>query len=67
MSPWAHRHTSSLLESRLVPGSLIVADNTTYCPDYEAYVREPANGYLSVPFADDVERIESIAVANGCF
>jgi predicted O-methyltransferase YrrM len=45
----------SLLESRLIPGSLIVADNTNYCPDYEAHVREPANGYLSVPFAEDVE------------
>lgn len=45
----------SLLERQLIPGSLIVADNTNYCPDYEAYVREPANGYCSVPFADDVE------------
>ena len=45
----------NLLERRLVPGSLIVADNTNYCPDYEAYVRESANGYLSIPFGEDVE------------
>lgn len=45
----------SLLESRLRPGALIVADNADYSPDYLARVREPANGYLSVPFADDIE------------
>lgn len=44
-----------LVESRLRPGALIVADNADYSPDYLAHVREPANGYLSVPFADDVE------------
>jgi len=45
----------SLVESRLKPGALIVADNTNYCPDYLARVRSPANGYLSVPIGDDVE------------
>jgi len=44
-----------LLQSRLAAGALIVADNADYCPDYLARVRDPANGYLSVPFADDVE------------
>ena len=34
---------------------MIVADNADYCPDYLARVRAPAQGYLSVPFADDVE------------
>ena len=44
-----------LVESRLRPGALIVADNADYSPDYLAQVRAPAKGYLSVPFADDVE------------
>jgi predicted O-methyltransferase YrrM len=45
----------SLLESRLRPGALIVADNADHSPDYLARVRSPAEGYLSVPFADEVE------------
>jgi predicted O-methyltransferase YrrM len=45
----------NLLESRLRPGTLVVADNADYCPDYLARVRAPANGYISTPFADDVE------------
>jgi len=44
-----------LVESHLRPGALVVADNTDYCPEYLAYVRAPENGYLSVPFADDIE------------
>jgi predicted O-methyltransferase YrrM len=45
----------SLIESRLREGALIVADNADWCPDYLARVRSPAGGYLSVPFAADVE------------
>jgi predicted O-methyltransferase YrrM len=45
----------SLVESRLGPGGLIVADNADDSPEYLAYVRAPANGYMSTPFADDVE------------
>jgi predicted O-methyltransferase YrrM len=45
----------SLVESRLRPGAFLVADNADYCPDYLARVRSPANGYMSVPFAEDVE------------
>jgi len=45
----------ALVESSLRPGALIVADNADYSPDYLARVREPANGYLSIPFAEDVE------------
>jgi predicted O-methyltransferase YrrM len=45
----------SLVESRLRPGALIVADNADYSPDYLARVRSPAEGYLSTPFAEDVE------------
>jgi predicted O-methyltransferase YrrM len=44
-----------LVEKHLKPGALVVADNTDYCPEYLAYVRAPQNGYLSVPFADDIE------------
>ena len=45
----------SLVESRLRPGALIIADNADHSPDYLARVRSPASGYLSTPFADDVE------------
>jgi predicted O-methyltransferase YrrM len=45
----------SLIESRLKPGALIVADNADMSPDYLKRVRAPASGYLSVPFAEDVE------------
>jgi predicted O-methyltransferase YrrM len=45
----------SLVESRLRPGAFIVADNADDSPDYLARVRSPANGYLSTPFAEDVE------------
>lgn len=45
----------NLVEKHLRPGALVVADNTDYCPEYLAYVRAPQNGYLSVPFADDIE------------
>ncbi|PRE29249.1 O-methyltransferase [Burkholderia multivorans] len=44
-----------LVESRLRAGALIVEDNADYCPDYLARVRDPHNGYLSVPFGADVE------------
>ncbi len=44
-----------LLEGRLRPGAMIIADNADYCPDYLARVRSSAAGYLSVPFAADVE------------
>jgi predicted O-methyltransferase YrrM len=45
----------NLVESCLKPGALIIADNADYCPDYLARVRSPANGYMSTPFAEDVE------------
>lgn len=45
----------SLVESRLKPGALIVADNADHSPDYLARVRSPAKGYMSVAFAGDVE------------
>lgn len=45
----------ALVESRLRPGALIVADNADFSPDYLARVRAPGSGYLSVPFGGDVE------------
>ncbi len=45
----------ALLQPRLRPGALVVADNADDSPDYLAYVRSPANGYVSTPFSEDVE------------
>ena len=45
----------SLLEPRLRPGALVVADNADWSAEYLARVRDPAGGYMSVPFATDVE------------
>ena len=55
-----------LLEPRLLPGALIVADDVSLFPDilrpYLDYVRSPANGYLSVavPMGDGVELSQRI-------
>ena len=46
---------ASLVEDRLRPGALIVADNATDSPDYLARVRATDSGYLSTPFGEDVE------------
>ena len=45
----------ALLESRLRPGALIVADNADHCPEYLARIRSSGSGYLSVAFGEDVE------------
>jgi predicted O-methyltransferase YrrM len=45
----------TLIEPHLRSGSLIVADNADHNPAFLARVRDPANGYLSLPFANDVE------------
>ncbi|ULR45598.1 class I SAM-dependent methyltransferase [Rhizobium sp. K102] len=50
-----YRDILELVEDRLRPGALIVADNADVSPDYLARVRAPAAGYLSTPFADDIE------------
>ncbi|MFC0110534.1 O-methyltransferase [Kibdelosporangium aridum] len=41
-----------LLEPKLTPGALVVADDVTFptMADYLGYVRDPANGYVSVEF-----------------
>jgi predicted O-methyltransferase YrrM len=45
----------ALLEDRLRPGALVLADNANWSQEYLARVREPAGRYVSVPFAADVE------------
>jgi predicted O-methyltransferase YrrM len=45
----------ALLEPRLASGALVVADNAGDSPELLARVRDPANGYLSVPFGGEVE------------
>ncbi len=44
-----------LVEGRLRPGAMIVADNADYCHEYLEHVGSPANGYLSLSFTDEVE------------
>jgi predicted O-methyltransferase YrrM len=44
-----------LVESRLKPGAIVIADNADFSPEYLARVRSPVNGYMSTPFAGDVE------------
>ena len=41
-----------LLEPKLAPGALVVADDITFTTmaDYLAYVRDPANGYVTIAF-----------------
>lgn len=46
---------AQLVEPHLRPGALIVADNANDSPDYLARVRAAESGYLSTPFAADVE------------
>ncbi|MBW4331756.1 class I SAM-dependent methyltransferase [Stakelama sp. CBK3Z-3] len=43
------------VEDRLRPGAILIADNADYCPEYLERVGDVANGYMSMPFTDDVE------------
>jgi len=43
------------VESRLRPGAILIADNADYCPEYLDRVGDIANGYMSMPFSDEVE------------
>jgi predicted O-methyltransferase YrrM len=52
----------ALVEPRLREGALIIADNADQSPDFVARVRGAQTGYLSVPFAAEVE--VSIRVAR---
>jgi predicted O-methyltransferase YrrM len=51
----------SLLEPRLREGTLLVADNANWSPEYLARVRSLAHGYMSLPFGEDVELSMRIA------
>ena len=60
---WKDLYTQvlELLEPRLVPGALVIADNTSMpaLQPYVDYVRDPANGYVSVSFpARDSDSME---------
>lgn len=44
-----------LVEPRLRRGALVLADNVKWSPDYIAQVRAADQGYLSVPFTEDIE------------
>jgi predicted O-methyltransferase YrrM len=45
----------ALVAPCLRAGSYLVADNADASPDYKAQVRDRDSGYLSIPFAGDVE------------
>jgi predicted O-methyltransferase YrrM len=45
----------ALVEDRLRPGAVIVADNADNCPDYLEQVGSVTNGYRTMSFTDDVE------------
>ena len=45
----------SLLEPRLRSPCTVLADNADWSPEYLARVRDAAAGYVSIPFANDVE------------
>ena len=44
-----------LVEDRLRPGAVIVADNADYCPEYLEFIEASGSGYTSMSFTDDVE------------
>jgi predicted O-methyltransferase YrrM len=45
----------ALLEPRLRPGAILVADNAGRSPEYLARVRSAAQGYMSLALGNDVE------------
>ncbi len=45
----------ALVEARLRPGALVLADDADFSPEYLDHVRSPANHYLSTQVAEDVE------------
>lgn len=50
-----YRDVLAIVEGRLRTGAVIVADNADHCPDYLEYVGDPANGYLTLSFTEEVE------------
>lgn len=53
-----------LAEKWLRPGALVLAEKA-FCPDFLAYVGNPANGYLSLPLPIDRERGNVFSIWNG--
>src|ERR1700744_837723 len=47
-----YRPVLALLEPKLSPGALVIADDTSFASvaDYLSYIRDPAHGYVSVSF-----------------
>ncbi len=45
----------ALVEPRLAPGALIIADNADDSPEYLAHIRDRSHGYASLPFSEEVE------------
>jgi predicted O-methyltransferase YrrM len=45
----------ALVESRLRPGSLVLADDARYCAEFVSKMRVAADIYVSVPLAGDLE------------
>jgi predicted O-methyltransferase YrrM len=43
------------VETRLRPGSLVIADDARYCAEFISHIRADANRYVSVPLAGDLE------------
>ena len=43
------------LEPRLRAGAILIADNADHCPEYLERVGDVANGYMTMPFSDEVE------------
>jgi predicted O-methyltransferase YrrM len=54
----------ALVEPRLREGALIIADNADHSPDFLARVRSAGAGYLSVPFAAEVELSIRVAISS---
>jgi len=47
--------TANMVESRLRPGALVLADDARYCADFVNKMRASASSYVSVPLAGDLE------------
>ncbi|MBX5242028.1 O-methyltransferase [Rhizobium sp. NLR22b] len=44
-----------VVENRLRPGALILADDADYCPEYLGRVRSSDSGYMFIPLTEEVE------------
>jgi predicted O-methyltransferase YrrM len=53
-----------LLEPKLKAGALVAADDADFEPEYQEYVRDPANGYVSLDLAFEKGNELSVRVAR---